>query len=68
VESSQELSCARCLQQDPFNWRHVETELMLLCVPWYLRSALSYREVEDILAERGLSVDHTTISLWGQRN
>ena len=35
-------------------------------VRWYLRYALSYRDLEEILAERGLSVDHTTIFRWVQ--
>lgn len=40
---------------------------MLLCVRWYLRSALSYRDLEEIMAQRGLSVDHTTIFRRVQR-
>jgi transposase-like protein len=45
----------------PFKWRHFEGEIMLLCVRWYLRYSLSYRDLEEMMAERGLSVDHTTI-------
>lgn len=48
-------------EQPPFKWRHVEAKIVLLCVRWYLRYALSYRDLEGIMAERGLSVDHTTI-------
>jgi transposase-like protein len=33
----------------------------LLCVRWYLRYALSYRDLEEMMLERGLHVDHTTI-------
>jgi len=40
---------------------------MLLCVPWYLRYALSDRDVEELALERGLSVDHTTVFRWVQR-
>jgi transposase-like protein len=40
---------------------------MLLCVRWYLRYALSYRDLEEMMLERGLSVDHTTIYRWVQR-
>ena len=47
--------------QTPFKWRHFEAEIILCCVRWYLRYALSYRDMEEIMAERGLSVDHTTI-------
>jgi transposase-like protein len=51
----------------PFKWRHFEAEIILLCVRWYLRYALSYRDLEEIMSERGLSVDHTTIYRWVQR-
>ena len=51
----------------PFNWRHVEGDVILLCVPWYLRYVLSYRDVEELARERGLSVDHTTVCRWVQR-
>jgi len=34
---------------------------------WYLRYSLSLRDVEELLAERGLEVDHTTIWRWVQR-
>jgi transposase, IS6 family len=51
----------------PFKWRHFEGEIILLCVRWYLRYALSYRDVEELAGERGLSVDHTTVFRWVQR-
>ena len=44
----------------PFKWRHFESEIILLCVRWYLQYALSYRDLEEMMQERGLSVDHTT--------
>src|SRR5689334_10878726 len=44
-----------------FKYRHFEAEIILLCLRWYLRYSLSYRDLEEIMAERGLSVDHTTI-------
>lgn len=54
-------------QQSPFKWRHFEAEIILLCVRWYLRYALSYRDLEEMMRERGLQVDHTTIYRWVQR-
>ena len=45
-----------------------EAEIILLCVRWYLRYALSYRDLEEMMAERGLCVDHTTIYRWVQRS
>jgi transposase-like protein len=41
--------------------------LILLCVRWYLRHSLTSRDLEEIMAERGLSVDHVTIWRWVQR-
>jgi len=49
-----------------FKWRHYEGEIILQGVRWYLRYALSYRDVEELMAERGLSVDHTTLFRWVQ--
>ena len=51
----------------PFKWRHFEAEIILLCVRWYLRYSLSYRDLEEMMLERGLHVDHTTIYRWVQR-
>ena len=36
-------------------------DLIVLAVRWYLRFGLSYRDVEELLAERGVQVDHTTV-------
>ena len=43
---------------------HFQDELIVLCVRWYLRYSLSYRDLEEMMAERGLSVDHSTIARW----
>ena len=53
--------------QHPFTWRHVESEIIVLCLRWYLRYSLSYRDLEELMLERGLLVDHTTIYRWVQR-
>jgi transposase-like protein len=50
-----------------FRGRHFEEVLIILCVRWYLRYSLSYRDLEEMMAERGLSVDHVTIWRWVQR-
>ena len=50
-----------------FKWRHFEPEIIVCAVRWYLRFSLSYRDVEELLLERGLSADHTTIWRWVQR-
>ena len=41
-------------------------EVISLAVRWYLRYGLSYRDVEELLAERGITVDHVTIYRWVQ--
>ena len=50
-----------------FRGRHFAEEIIVLCVRWYLRFSLSYRDLEELMTERGLSVDHTTVWRWVQR-
>ena len=50
-----------------FKWRHFEPSLIPLCVRWYRRFQLSYGDVEEIMHERGLDVDHSTVFRWVQR-
>jgi transposase, IS6 family len=50
-----------------FRGRHFEDVVIVLCVRWYLRYSLSYRDLEEMMAERGLSVDHVTVWRWVQR-
>jgi transposase, IS6 family len=50
-----------------FKWRQTAPELILCAVRWYLRYSLSLRDVEELLVERGLEADHTTIWRWVQR-
>ena len=50
-----------------FKWRHFEPEIIVCAVRWYLRFSLSYRDVEELLVERGLPADHTSVWRWVQR-
>jgi transposase-like protein len=50
-----------------FRGRHFEDVVIVLCVRWYLRYSLSYRDLEEMMTERGLSIDHVTIWRWVQR-
>jgi transposase-like protein len=50
-----------------FKGRHFEAEIIVLCVRWYLRFGLSFRNLEELMAERKLNVDHVTIWRWVQR-
>src|ERR1700729_1995827 len=47
-----------------FKWRQTEPALILCAVRWYLRYSLSLRDVEELLEERGLEADHTTVWRW----
>ena len=49
-----------------FKWRQTEPGFILCAVRWYLRYSRSLREVEELLEERGLNVDHTTVWRWVQ--
>jgi len=47
-----------------FNGRQFEKDIILQCVRWYLAYALSYRDLEEMMIERGIPVDHSTIQPW----
>src|SRR3984885_5324675 len=49
------------------NGHHFDREIIVLCVRWYLRYKLSFRDLVEMMAERGLSLAHTTIMRWIQR-
>ena len=50
-----------------FKWRQTEPALILCAVRWCLRYSLSLRDVEELLEERSLEADHTTVWRWPQR-
>lgn len=52
---------------NPFKWRHFEPAIILLCVRWYCRYSLSYRDLAEMIEERGFTVHHSTIWRWIQR-
>ena len=47
-----------------FNSRHFQCDMILQSVRWYLAYALSYRDIEETMLERGFDVDHSTIHRW----
>ena len=49
-----------------FKWRHFRGDMILGCVRWYCKYGISYRELEEMMEERGMNVDHTTIYRWVQ--
>ncbi len=54
--------------EELFSGRHFDREIMILCVRWYLRYKLSFRDLVEMMAERGLQLAHTTIMRWVQRD
>ena len=50
-----------------FSGRHFPREIILWAVRWYCRYGVSYRDLEEMMTERGVPVDHTTIYRWVQK-
>ncbi len=51
-------------KQNLFKWKHYQPDIILLTVRWYLRYNLSFRNLVEMMEERGLSMAHTTIIRW----
>jgi transposase-like protein len=51
-------------QDNPFKWKHFEAEVILWTVRWYCRYALSYADLKEMVFERGLTVELSTICRW----
>jgi transposase-like protein len=47
-----------------FKWCHFQSDIVLICTRWYLAYPLSYRNIEEMMLERGIEVDHSTINRW----
>jgi putative transposase len=46
---------------------HYPLEVMLMCVHWYAGYPLSFRQIEEMMAERGVFVDHSTLHRWSMK-
>ncbi len=55
------------LPMNVFKGRHFQRDIILWAVRWYCKYGISYREPQEMLAERGVNVDHTTLYRWVQR-
>src|SRR3982751_4332656 len=53
-------------RKNPFKSRQFTSEVILWAVRWYLQFPISYRDLELMLRDRGVSVDHTTVHRWIQ--
>ena len=53
--------------EDLFKGRHFDEQIIILCVAWYTSFKLSLRDLVIMMADRGISVTHTTILRWVQR-
>ena len=54
-------------KSNPFKWRHYQAQIILHCVRWYCTYPLSYRQVAEMVNERGMEVNHSTIFRWVQQ-
>jgi hypothetical protein len=52
------------IEDTVFKGRHFDRTVILLCVRWYLAYGLSLRNLEEMMAERGITVDHATVGRW----
>jgi transposase-like protein len=64
---SRRRAAARSVPRSAFAGYRFPPEVIILAVRWYLRFGLSYRDVEELLGERGIEVDHVTVYRWVQR-
>ena len=55
------------MKKNPFKYFKTSPEIIRLAVMYYIRYQLSYRDVEDILFERGIDISHETIRYWVER-
>ncbi|OOG89896.1 hypothetical protein BTH41_04390 [Bacillus mycoides] len=51
-------------KENVFKWKHYQPDIILLTVRWYLRYNLGFRDLVEMMEERGLSISHTTIMRW----
>ncbi|KIQ80900.1 transposase, partial [Bacillus sp. L_1B0_5] len=51
-------------KENIFKWKHYQADMILWTVRWYLRYNLSFRDLVEMMEERGLSLSHTTIMRW----
>jgi putative transposase len=47
-----------------FKGRHHQQGIILQCVPWYVAYSLRYRDLEELMQERGYAVDHSSVQRW----
>tara|TARA_R110002095_G_scaffold204792_1_gene187713 strand:+ start:1937 stop:2284 length:348 start_codon:yes stop_codon:yes gene_type:complete len=56
--------CKQELPMVSFSGRHYPKFIILQCVRWYVAYALSYRNIEEMMGERGFEIDHATLNRW----
>lgn len=52
------------MKENVFKWKHYQRDIIILCVRWYLKYPLSYRNIQEMMEERDLFINHTTIYRW----
>ena len=63
IKNKNEIKSSNMLSNS-FKWKQFVGEIILLNVRWYLRCPLSYRNLKEMMIERGIQVDHSTIMRW----
>ncbi len=51
-------------KENVFKWKYYQPDIILLTIRWYLRYNLSFRDLVEMMEERGLPISHTTIMRW----
>ena len=52
------------MRSNLFKWKHYESNIIILCVRWYLKYSLSFRDLAEMMQERGLAIHPSTIYRW----
>ena len=50
--------------KSPFKWHYFPPDIIFWGVRWYCLYPISYRQIEEMMCDRGVEVDHTTLSRW----
>ena len=52
------------MEDNLFKWKHYQSNMIIICVRWYLKYSLSFRDLSEMMQERGLFINQSTIYRW----
>jgi transposase, IS6 family len=52
------------MESNLFKWKHYESSIIILCVRWYPKYSLSFRDLSEMMRERGLTIHASTVYRW----